>query len=310
MYKVTTGYEFNNLHWGKEFVKLTNETENHNGFQFQTGLNIDTKEFKPNGHCSAGGIYFCSKKNMLKWIKYSKTVCVNYRSVLIPDDAKIYTEKGKFKTDKIILSEKKHIWSDNKLCKKIVNYNPKLFKYCINQTDKLCKLAITKNAYTFRHVKDKTYEMSKFAVSKDGRAIQFIDNQTDELCKMAVTQNLLSLVYIKNQTDELCKYAISLDPVIISAVKNQTYELCKFALEKSPYVLEYIENQTDEICKFAVQNEPRTLWYVRNQTLEICKLAVANNSNTFKQIKCPIIYLQILYPCFERIMPKFINRFL
>jgi len=38
-----TGIEFKQLYPNTLFYKLTNETENHNGFQFKTGLNIDTE---------------------------------------------------------------------------------------------------------------------------------------------------------------------------------------------------------------------------------------------------------------------------
>jgi hypothetical protein len=57
--KVLPGKEFNKLNKGKQLIKLTNIEENHNGFQFNTGLNIDTVPFNPSGDCKPGGIYFC-----------------------------------------------------------------------------------------------------------------------------------------------------------------------------------------------------------------------------------------------------------
>lgn len=41
MNSVLTGEEFNKKYQGKSFVKLTNEEENHNGYQFRTGLNVE-----------------------------------------------------------------------------------------------------------------------------------------------------------------------------------------------------------------------------------------------------------------------------
>ncbi len=41
MAKALTGRQFNEKYKGHTFVKLTNKSEIHNGFQFQTGLNID-----------------------------------------------------------------------------------------------------------------------------------------------------------------------------------------------------------------------------------------------------------------------------
>ena len=57
--KVYSGKEFNDITKDRKLVKLTVEGENHNGFQFKTGLNIDNKPFNPNGSCKAGGLYFC-----------------------------------------------------------------------------------------------------------------------------------------------------------------------------------------------------------------------------------------------------------
>jgi len=42
---VLTGKKFNEYFKNKYLVKLTTQTENHNGFQFKTGLNIDENKF-------------------------------------------------------------------------------------------------------------------------------------------------------------------------------------------------------------------------------------------------------------------------
>ena len=41
-----------------KYYKITNKEENHNGFQYKDGLNIDTIEFDPNGSCRPGGLYY------------------------------------------------------------------------------------------------------------------------------------------------------------------------------------------------------------------------------------------------------------
>ena len=118
---VLSGSEFNKQFADKKFVKLTTETENHNGFQFKTGLNIDTVTFDPSGECQPGGIYFCEIDKFYQWISYNDKICVNYREVTMPDDAKVYIETNKFKADKINLGEKKDIWSDEKMCELAVS---------------------------------------------------------------------------------------------------------------------------------------------------------------------------------------------
>jgi hypothetical protein len=47
LYRVISGKEFNKLFENVEFYKLTDESENHNNFQFIDGLNVDTKIFNP-----------------------------------------------------------------------------------------------------------------------------------------------------------------------------------------------------------------------------------------------------------------------
>jgi len=109
-----TGLQFNKLVAGKlKFIKFTNQNENHNGFQFKTGLNVDTVPFTNYSECQAGGIYFIEKKYMISWAG-SHTW---QRTVTIPDDAQVRIEDSKIKADKIILSEREPIYvqlSDDK----------------------------------------------------------------------------------------------------------------------------------------------------------------------------------------------------
>jgi hypothetical protein len=107
--KILSGGEFNKLHEGKLLIWLTSESENHNGFQFRTGLNVDTVKFYPHGECNPGGIYFCEYNVMVNWLQYGSGLMVYYRHVQIPDDSNVYIEKGKYKADKIALTERMKI---------------------------------------------------------------------------------------------------------------------------------------------------------------------------------------------------------
>lgn len=60
-------------------IKLTNESEVHNGFAFHTGENIDTVPFSPSGTCSPGGIYFCEMKNAPEYFHYNGSAMKFYR---------------------------------------------------------------------------------------------------------------------------------------------------------------------------------------------------------------------------------------
>src|SRR5579872_1232607 len=87
-----TGASFNNLFGNWAFVKLTNPSERHRGFQFVDGLNVDKNKFNTYDSCTKGGIYFIDINDAHKWIHYNEYVgTMKYiRKVIIPDDAKVY----------------------------------------------------------------------------------------------------------------------------------------------------------------------------------------------------------------------------
>jgi phage regulator Rha-like protein len=253
MSNLLTGLKFNKRFPSTVFVKLTNKTEIHNGFQFKTGLNVDTVEFDPTGECKEGGIYFCQYNKISIWIQYNETLCINYRIVTIPDDALVYIERDKYKANKMILSEKKDIRSDERICKTLYTRGINPIYGVIDQTEGICKMAVTENAM----------------------ALKYIGKQTEEICKIAVAQYGLTICYVKEQTEEICKIAVAQHGEALRYVKNQTDEICKIAVARNGYTLVYVKDQTDEICKLAVTQDAYALVYVKNQTDEISRLALA-----------------------------------
>ena len=109
---VLSGAQFNEIFHNVQLFKLTNDTEYHNGFQFDDGLNIDTVKFTPKGSCEPGGIYFTEEKWIWKWICYRQQIMIYIRGVTIPNDAQVYIEENKFKADKLILGPREKINRD------------------------------------------------------------------------------------------------------------------------------------------------------------------------------------------------------
>jgi hypothetical protein len=284
-YTVVSGAKFNALYTGQIFFKLTNSSEIHNGFHFKTGLNVDHQEFYPKGKCSQGGIYFCNKKDFMYWIHYGNTFCFHYRIVTIPDDARVYCEGDKFKADKLILSERNEIWSDNELCIAAVATNGAMLEYVNGQTDDICKTA----------------------VSNYGFALQYVQNQTEDICKAAVSNNGFSLQYVYKQTDDICKTAVSNDGFALQYVQNQTDDICKAAVLNDEYALEYVRNQTDDICKAAVQKNGYAISCVKKQTDELCHIAIKENSSSIFRIHNPTNDMYKSVPCTIRVLCKIRN---
>ena len=176
LFEVISGSEFNEKYEGIIFYKLTNDTENHHGLQYKDGLNEDIIPFSSKGECTSGGIYFTDGKNIEKWIHCCNNSIVKWiREVQIPNDAKIYIEKNKYKTDKIILNERKLFW----------------------EIEKLCKLAVQQNGYVLKYIKIQTEEICKLAVQEYGLALKYVKIQTEEICKLAVQQNEYALEFVQ-----------------------------------------------------------------------------------------------------------------
>jgi len=90
----------------QKYFKLLNKEENHNGFQFKTGLNINPLSFNlhKGKECVSGGIYFSKSQDILKWLNIDyKSFWI--REVIIPEDTRVIKNCNKFKADKIILNE-------------------------------------------------------------------------------------------------------------------------------------------------------------------------------------------------------------
>ena len=100
--EVLSGKAFNEKTKGKVFVRFTNSSENHNGFQYKDGLNVDTEKFNPRGSCTGGGLYFCEGDQFTNHYQNHTYL----RFVTIPSDAKVYVDHSKFKANKFILGKR------------------------------------------------------------------------------------------------------------------------------------------------------------------------------------------------------------
>lgn len=113
-FKEYTGAEINAANIGP-LVKLTSADENHNGFVFHTGRNTDSVPFNPIGECTRGGMYFCKMKNAYNFFNYNSKRMVYFRYVTLPENARVYVERGKYKTDCFILSEREEIFTSREM---------------------------------------------------------------------------------------------------------------------------------------------------------------------------------------------------
>jgi hypothetical protein len=98
----------------KKLYKLLNKKKCHRDFQYQTGLNVDTVPFNPNGMCQPGGLYFTDYFNILYNLGFIEDIYWIVE-VSLPENVRVYEENVplnengpvyiKYKADKIIISE-------------------------------------------------------------------------------------------------------------------------------------------------------------------------------------------------------------
>lgn len=98
--------------YSKTYYKITNKNECHNGYQYKDGLNVLNEPFNdnPEDSCCPGGFYFTDYDNLLSFLDYGIWI----REVKIPEDARVIKDKSgdKWRTDKIILLNRYHIYND------------------------------------------------------------------------------------------------------------------------------------------------------------------------------------------------------
>src|SRR6185437_10202822 len=207
--KEYTGKQFNEIMKDTKFYKFTNATEKHNGFQYATGLNIDTEPFNTTLPC-IGGIFFTDLRHAHLWVKQN----VYFRIVTIRDYARVAFEKNKYKTDRIILGERQLIHDEEE-----------------NEISK--------------HLKEMSIDEAKL-IKKDPTHLKNI-KQTEELCLMALRLNPHVFQYVKEQTPVICSLAIKLYAPNIIYVKEQSEELCWNVLKTNAYYIRDIKKPTEEM---------------------------------------------------------------
>jgi len=128
------GHSFNEKYGKKVFIKLTNREENHHGYHFKTGLNIDNLPFNPSTECQLGGIYFSSLEYLSLWLNYGNPSMFYVRIVTVPNNSIVCVGENKFKANQLILGNRQKIddlevWKDNIYCLAAVQQNSYALKY-------------------------------------------------------------------------------------------------------------------------------------------------------------------------------------
>ena len=102
--KATQGLMKENL------FRFTNKTENHHGFKYNIGLNVDVHQLNKWGDCCSGGLYFY-KGSPVDFISRANDYLrpVYIRSVTIPEGETVVRNEGKYRARRVILGKRERI---------------------------------------------------------------------------------------------------------------------------------------------------------------------------------------------------------
>lgn len=132
-----------NIRYPGPFYKVLSENLIHHNFKYKIGMNKDHNLFNPAGECDIGGLYFTDEQNLVSFLDFGTKLGF----VKIPEDANIYIEQHKFKTDKLELTQIIQL-RDFKLCHNkhvsLVQINIHAVQYVKKQIPKLGALVSTR----------------------------------------------------------------------------------------------------------------------------------------------------------------------
>jgi hypothetical protein len=225
------------------FYRITNYGENHNGFQYKTGVNVDTIPFNPTGKCTRSGLYFFSKYQLVHWDSYCLGA-YHIREVSFDglEDARIYRENEIYKCDKFRLADRKVF----------TKYIPDYFDFS--------------NRDVYERI-----------LKHDKKAHMYIANQTRQYCLDKVREKFSNIKYIKKQTHEICMININnskINPkMVINTIRKITPELFMAMVKRNGFYVRYFNTDNcPEICIEAVKRTPLAIQYIKNPKTRIAAL--------------------------------------
>jgi len=211
------------------YFKLLNKEENHNGFQFKTGLNVDNISFNRDHDiiCGPGGIYFSKSQDILEWVNFA---IYWVREVIIPEDANVIEFEDKLRADKIILKERLAL-SKLETWKYLIKHGANIHTY---------------NDYTLRWAAHNGhFEIVKYLVEHGAN----IRTYNDCALQWAASNGHFKIVkYLVEQGADIHAYN---DCVLQWASQNGHLEIVKYLVEQGSNIHAY----NDYALRLAIEND-------------------------------------------------------
>jgi transcription elongation factor Elf1 len=210
----------------------------------------------------------------------------------IPEGEEFVDMGDRFKSRRIIVSNKRQIWTDYDTCLWLVSKNGALLKHVrVEHTHELCLAAAKNCGQSIMFAKVLSREIWLAAVKEYGLSIQWIpaDKCDMEMYTEAVKERPLALEFVPAtmQTYDMCMDAVSKYGHVLSYVKiPMTKDLIMAAVSNYGAAMRFGGNLIDtDIIMTAVNQHGLSLMYAPFQTRAICMAAVKNNRHAIDYVK-------------------------
>jgi hypothetical protein len=226
------------------FVKVLNESGLHYSHQYRIGENW-CRDFEDDLLCGHG-FHFTTMASFPRFINTNFFEEPKQRSSTLWDvhfsnESKVVQlMTDVWKTNCLVLSNPRHIWSNPALCLEAVNTNGCLLEHVLEplKTYDICRTAVQRRGIAIEHVPFElmTEDLTFLAIRQNGTCLRFVHSahKTADLCFAAVVENGAALAYVPE--------------------KFKTRELCNKAFENSWWALNFMPEEfiTAEMCYKAV----------------------------------------------------------
>ena len=173
-----------------KFFTVANQT-------YTEGLNEIPLEFDPVTKEPLNGLHALTWEHFDSVIDNCDIVKEYIWDVEVPSNA-ITVELGVvLLCDKFILSNKRLLIKDKKICLRIIEANPWFIQWINKPTPQMCALAVKCNGFTLRFIKKQTEDMCLDAVSQFGCTLRHVHKQTEKICVAALKQTPKAFEFVK-----------------------------------------------------------------------------------------------------------------
>lgn len=237
------------------FFKITNWYENHNGFQYQDGLNVLIGPFNddPSISCCEGGLYFTDSSNILDFLGYGCFI----REVFLPwndPDFKMVKDNNKWRANKIILGKKYDLWEIETLellKNEGVDIYVKKYEQLLNSIydegdylvikfliDNDVKKVTYKN-FSYKACVENDYEIMKYLIEKNINLNKWKDHRNPLYNAIIHNNYKIVKLLVKNNAD--INIYNEINP-LYNAAKYGRFKVVKFLIKNGAKIHYYKDN--------------------------------------------------------------------